>query len=54
MGLESLIEHPAIMTHASIPPMTRKKLGIEDGLFAFSVGIEHIDDLRADLDYALQ
>jgi cystathionine beta-lyase len=52
-GVESLIEHPAIMTHASIPPEQRKTLGIEDGLIRLSVGIEHVDDLQADLDYAL-
>ncbi len=52
-GVESLIEHPAIMTHASIPPENRQKLGISDGLIRLSVGIESIDDLRADLDQAL-
>lgn len=52
-GVESLIEHPAIMTHASIPAETRKSLGIEDGFIRLSVGIEHIDDLIADLNYAL-
>jgi len=52
-GVESLIEHPAIMTHASVPPEKRKELGIEDSLIRLSVGIEHIDDLRADLQYAL-
>ncbi len=52
-GVESLIEHPAIMTHASIPPEVRKVLGIEDGLIRLSVGIEHIDDLQADLNHAL-
>lgn len=52
-GVESLIEHPAIMTHASIPAEQRKALGIEDGLIRLSVGIEYIDDLRADLEYAL-
>ncbi|MFI4963190.1 MAG: PLP-dependent transferase, partial [Legionellales bacterium] len=53
-GVESLIEHPAIMTHASIPPEKRKELGIDDGLIRLSVGIEHISDLRADLEYALK
>jgi cystathionine gamma-lyase len=53
-GVESLIEHPAIMTHASIPPATRQKLGISDGLIRISVGIEHVDDLIADLDEALK
>ncbi|KTD36844.1 cystathionine beta-lyase [Legionella nautarum] len=52
-GVESLIEHPAIMTHASIPAETRRELGIEDGFVRLSVGIEHIDDLIADLNYAL-
>ncbi len=52
-GVESLIEHPGIMTHASVPPEIRKELGIDDGLIRLSVGIEHIDDLMADLDYAL-
>lgn len=52
-GVESLIEHPAIMTHASVPAEQRKNLGIEDGLIRLSVGIEHIDDLQADLQHAL-
>ena len=52
-GVESLIEHPAIMTHASVPAEKRKELGIEDGFIRLSVGIEHVDDLRADLEYAL-
>ncbi|STX28657.1 cystathionine beta-lyase [Legionella beliardensis] len=52
-GVESLIEHPAIMTHASIPPETRKVLGIVDGFVRLSVGIEYIEDLIADLNYAL-
>ncbi|HZS38025.1 MAG TPA: cystathionine gamma-synthase [Polyangia bacterium] len=52
-GVESLIEHPAIMTHASIPPATRAKLGISDGLVRISVGIEHVDDLIGDLQQAL-
>ena len=51
-GVESLIEHPAIMTHASVPRETREKLGIADGLIRVSVGIEHVDDLIADLDRA--
>ena len=53
-GVESLIEHPAIMTHASIPADKRKELGIEDGFIRLSVGIEHIEDLRTDLAYALE
>ena len=52
-GVESLIEHPAIMTHASIPQPQRERLGISDGLIRISVGIEHIDDLRDDLAQAL-
>lgn len=52
-GVESLIEHPAIMTHASVPKANRDKLGIADGFIRISVGIEHIDDLIADLERAL-
>ncbi|KAA8740438.1 cystathionine gamma-synthase [Pseudomonas koreensis] len=52
-GVESLIEHPAIMTHATIPAETRAKLGIGDGLVRLSVGVEDLEDLRADLAYAL-
>lgn len=52
-GVESLIEHPALMTHASIPAEQRAKLGIGDGLIRLSVGIEHIEDLRRDLRTAL-
>jgi len=52
-GVESLIEHPAIMTHASIPADVRAALGISDGLVRLSVGVEDIDDLIADLDQAL-
>ena len=52
-GVESLIELPAIMTHASVPPDVRKEIGIEDGLIRLSVGIEHVDDLREDLIRAM-
>jgi cystathionine gamma-lyase len=52
-GVESLIEHPAIMTHASIPPANRKRLGIGDGLIRLSVGVEDIADLRDELESAL-
>ena len=52
-GVESLIEHPAIMTHASIPPETRTRIGIADGLIRLSVGIEDAGDLIADLEQAL-
>jgi len=52
-GVESLIEHPAIMTHASIPPAQREALGITDGFVRLSVGVEDADDLIADLAQAL-
>jgi len=51
-GVESLIEHPAIMTHASVPVETRHKLGIVDGFIRLSVGIEDVSDLQGDLDRA--
>jgi len=53
-GVESLINHPATMTHASIPKEEREALGITDGLLRLSVGIEDADDLIADLDHALR
>jgi cystathionine gamma-lyase len=53
-GVESLIEHPAIMTHASIPADKRAALGIDDGLVRLSVGIEDLDDLQSDLTQALE
>ncbi|MCA9292021.1 MAG: PLP-dependent transferase [Phycisphaerales bacterium] len=53
-GVESLIEHPAIMTHASVPPATRKALGIDDNMIRLSVGIEAGEDLIADLEGALE
>ncbi|MHC4991309.1 MAG: trans-sulfuration enzyme family protein [Planctomycetota bacterium] len=53
-GVESLIEHPAIMTHSSLPPEARAGLGIDDALIRLSVGIEHPDDLVADLERALE
>ena len=52
-GVESLIEHPALMTHASVPPEVRTELGISDGLIRLSIGIEHVSDLIADLEQAL-
>src|ERR1700754_5153618 len=52
-GVESLIEHPGIMPHASIPAATRKRLGISDGLIRLSVGVEDVEDLRAELARAL-
>ena len=53
-GVESLIEHPGIMTHASIPPERRKELGVDDSLVRLSVGVEAFDDLWADLREALE
>ena len=53
-GVESLIEHPAIMTHASLPEDVRAELGIDEGLVRLSVGIENVDDLVAELKYALE
>ena len=51
--MESLIELPAIMTHASLPAAVRASLGIGDGLIRLSVGVEDIEDLRAELQHAL-
>ena len=53
-GVESLIEHPAIMTHASVPPETRKALGIDDAFIRVSCGIERVEDLVEDLRRALE
>jgi cystathionine beta-lyase len=53
-GIESLIDHPASMTHASIPKKEREKIGLSDGLLRISVGIENKDDLLEDLNQALQ
>ena len=53
-GVESLIEHPGLMTHASIPAAQRAAIGIDDGLIRLSVGIEDVQDLTADLDQAMQ
>lgn len=52
-GVESLIEHPAIMTHGSVPKEQREALGIVDGFIRLSVGLEGVDDLMADLERAL-
>ena len=52
-GVESLIEHPAIMTHASIPKEQRAQLGIADNLVRISVGVEELEDLIEDLKQAL-
>ena len=53
-GVESLINHPAVMTHASIPRERRERLGLNDGLVRLSVGVEDVNDLRADLVQALR
>ena len=53
-GVESLVCHPATMTHASIPKEIREKVGITDNLIRLSTGIEHIDDLLADLEQAIE
>jgi cystathionine beta-lyase/cystathionine gamma-synthase len=52
-GVESLISHPASMTHASVPPARRAELGLTDGMVRLSVGIEEAEDLLADLEQAL-
>ncbi|MFH4247024.1 PLP-dependent transferase, partial [Acinetobacter baumannii] len=52
-GVETLISHPATMTHASVPDETRRRLGITDGLVRISVGIEDIEDIIEDLNQAL-
>jgi cystathionine gamma-lyase len=53
-GVESLIEHPAIMTHASVPVEMRRSLGIDDGMIRLSVGVENVEDLLRDIDQALK
>jgi len=53
-GVESLLEHPATMTHAAVPAKERRETGITDGLVRFSVGLEAVADLRADLEQALR
>jgi cystathionine gamma-lyase/cystathionine beta-lyase/cystathionine gamma-lyase/homocysteine desulfhydrase len=52
-GVETLISHPATMTHASVPEIERNRLGITDGLVRISVGIEDVEDIISDLDQAL-
>lgn len=52
-GIESLVCHPATMTHASVPKATREEVGVTDGLVRFSVGIEHVEDLWSDIERAL-
>jgi cystathionine beta-lyase/cystathionine gamma-synthase len=53
-GVETLVSHPATMTHASVPPEQRARLGITDGLVRISVGVEDVEDIIADLDAALE
>ena len=52
-GVETLMAHPATMTHATLPPPERQRLGITDGLVRISVGCEDVEDIMADLDQAL-
>ena len=52
-GVESLAEHPALMTHASVPKEHREEIGIKDGLIRIAVGIENVEDLKADIEQAL-
>ena len=53
-GVETLISHPATMTHASIPPARRRQIGVTDGLVRISVGLEEVEDIIADLEQALR
>jgi len=53
-GVESLVNHPVTMTHASVPKSEREKVGVTDNLLRFSVGVEDIEDLIADLKQALE
>jgi len=52
-GVESLMTYPAVQTHADIPEEIRRKVGVDDKLLRYSVGIEHIDDLIADMAQAI-
>jgi cystathionine gamma-lyase len=52
-AVESLLDHPAIMTHASVPPEMRAELGIDDSMVRISIGIENVEDLIADLEKGL-
>lgn len=52
-GVESLVEHPGIMTHASIPPERRQEMGLDDSLVRLSIGVEDVEDLKRDLENAL-
>jgi cystathionine gamma-synthase len=53
-GVESLMTYPTVQTHADIPLEIREAVGVDDTLLRFSVGIEHVDDIIADLDQALE
>jgi cystathionine beta-lyase/cystathionine gamma-synthase len=53
-GVETLVCHPATMTHASVPPERRKAIGLSDSLIRISAGVEDVEDLEEDLDQALQ
>jgi cystathionine beta-lyase/cystathionine gamma-synthase len=53
-GVETLISHPATMTHASVPPERRRQIGLTDDMVRISVGIEDVDDLKEDLAQALE
>jgi cystathionine beta-lyase/cystathionine gamma-synthase len=53
-AVESLAEHPGLMTHTSVPPEERRRIGLGDGLLRLSVGVEDLDDLLADIDQALR
>jgi len=53
-GVESLIGHPASMTHAAVPPALRQEMGLTDSLLRLSVGVEEVEDLLKDLDQALR
>jgi len=52
-AVESLAEHPGLMTHASVPTEERRRIGLGEGLIRLSIGVEHVRDLIADLDQAL-
>ncbi len=52
-GVETLISHPVVMTHAAVPPERRLQIGLTDDMIRLSVGVEHLDDLREDLEQAL-
>jgi cystathionine beta-lyase/cystathionine gamma-synthase len=53
-GVETLVSHPASMTHASVPPELREAIGLTDGMIRISAGIEDVEDLKEDLQQALE